>query len=197
MEHYRCVDIYFPKTRSVHHFHTVVFFSHYVEFPKVTLDDFLEQTASDLFNLLKHPPDTKILSLETGDKVCNAFLQISNALKEPHHQIPSSEDNMKTRVNKQQSSKDAPESRVKNFDILTDPDIDPTPSIAQRVKDRKAKKVQFNLQANKVYIPIDDKKIISIMQYSISKTNITCNQRHNHNNNLHQFHHINIKQSQH
>lgn len=55
MDHYRCVTIYFPKTRKTAVLDTVTFIPHSVKFPKVTLEDFLKQATEDIITILKSP----------------------------------------------------------------------------------------------------------------------------------------------
>ena len=80
LDHYRCITCYFPKTHSERIVDTATFFPHDVPFPNVTLLDFLQQTATDLIYLLKHPPSTICPSLEAGDPTFIALQKIGEAL---------------------------------------------------------------------------------------------------------------------
>lgn len=173
MEHYRCVDIYFPKTKSVRHCQSVDFFPHAIDFPEVKLEDFLKQTASDLVEMLANPPSTTALSLETGSAVKNAFLKISNALKLPSHQMPQFSENPNTspRVEEEVFAQDVAAPRVEPKETRHEPDLEPTPSIAQRVKNRRKKKVSFNLKNNKYHEPSTcvQTKILNAISYLKNK----------------------------
>ena len=79
-EHYRCIKCYFPKTRSERNVDTVTFFSAAIPFPKVNLDDFLRQAATDIITILTAPPSTTAPSLQAGDPTRNALLEISTVL---------------------------------------------------------------------------------------------------------------------
>ena len=81
MEHYRCIECFFPITRSQRHVDTVTFFPHDFVVPEVKLDDFLRQAASDIITLLTSPPSSTTVSLEEGDKTRNALLKIAETLK--------------------------------------------------------------------------------------------------------------------
>ncbi len=43
LEHYRCITVYFPKTRMERQVDTVTFFPTVVPYPEVKLEDFLRQ----------------------------------------------------------------------------------------------------------------------------------------------------------
>ena len=85
MDHYRCVTIYFPKTRKTAVLGTVTFIPHSVKFPKVTLEEFLKQATEDIITILKSPkllPST-IPQLSMRDDTTNALTTIAEAL----HQV--------------------------------------------------------------------------------------------------------------
>ena len=81
MDHYRCVNCYFPKTRSQRDVDTVTFFPKVVNFPAVKAEDFLKQAALDIISILTKPPSTTIVQLEAGDATKNALLKIAQALQ--------------------------------------------------------------------------------------------------------------------
>ena len=81
LEHYRCVEIYFPKTRKTRACDTVDFFPHDYPFPEVKTKDFLHQAAADIVEILTKPPSTTVLTLEEGHPVRNALHKISEELK--------------------------------------------------------------------------------------------------------------------
>ena len=80
MEHYRCVNCYFPNTKATRNVDTVTFSPTTVPFPKVNLEDFLRQAASDIVSLLQNPPSTTTPSLQAGDSIQNALLQLATIL---------------------------------------------------------------------------------------------------------------------
>jgi hypothetical protein len=50
LNHYRCVNCYYPRTRAEQHTDTVVFFPSTVKIPEVDLKDFLHQAALDIIS---------------------------------------------------------------------------------------------------------------------------------------------------
>ena len=81
MQHYRCVECYFPRTKQVRTCDTVTFFPTNVPFPQVKLADFLKQAAEDIITILITPPSTSAPSLQAGDPVRNALLTLAKQLK--------------------------------------------------------------------------------------------------------------------
>ena len=63
LQQYRCIKVYFPKTRSFRDIDTVTFFQKVISFPKVNTDDFLRQAAEDSISILTAPPTPKTPSL--------------------------------------------------------------------------------------------------------------------------------------
>jgi hypothetical protein len=51
-EHYRCHKCYVPSTFGVRDALTIGWFPHNIPFPKVSTDDYLRQTATDMLSLL-------------------------------------------------------------------------------------------------------------------------------------------------
>ena len=80
LKHYRCVTCYFPKTRSTRVCETVTFFPHKIPFPQVSLRDHLKQAAQDIVTLLASPPTSTVPSLQEGDPVRAALLDIATQL---------------------------------------------------------------------------------------------------------------------
>ena len=80
LDHYRCVECYFPRTRTTRVCETVTFFPHEVPFPKVTITDHLRQAATDIVTILTKPPSTTTPSLQAGDPIRNALLEIAQQL---------------------------------------------------------------------------------------------------------------------
>ena len=66
-EHYRCIKVYFPKTRSERDCDTLTFFPTVIPYPEVKLEHFLKQAASDIITILTTPPSTTTPSLQAGD----------------------------------------------------------------------------------------------------------------------------------
>ena len=81
MHHYRCVNCYFPRTKTERNCDTVTFFPAEIPFPRVKLQDFLVQAATDIITLLTSPPSTTTPSLQAGDPVRNALLTLATQLK--------------------------------------------------------------------------------------------------------------------
>ena len=81
MKHYRNVNIYIPRTRAIRTCDTVTFFPSNIPFPKVNLRDYLVQAAEDIITILNAPPSTTTPTLEAGDEVRNALLNIAKMLQ--------------------------------------------------------------------------------------------------------------------
>ena len=80
MNHYRCVEMYFPRTRTTRNCDTVTFLPHAIPFPEVKFRDLLIQAASDIVTSLINPPLTTIPTLQAGDPVQNALLELATQL---------------------------------------------------------------------------------------------------------------------
>ena len=80
LEHYRCVKCYMPLTSAERDSDTVAFFPHKLPIPKVTTDDFLRQSVTDIISLLKTSPPSTIPSLQAGDATTAAIQQIAKLL---------------------------------------------------------------------------------------------------------------------
>ena len=72
--------MYFPKTRSERDVDTVTFFPTVVPYPKVGLDPFLRQSATDIITILTSKPSYTTPSLKVGDPTRNALLEIATVL---------------------------------------------------------------------------------------------------------------------
>ena len=81
LDHYRCITCYFPRTRTTRICETVTFIPHEVPFPEVNLTDQLTQAAEDIVSILTQPPSPTTPSLQAGDPVCNALLDIATQLR--------------------------------------------------------------------------------------------------------------------
>ena len=80
MEHYRCIEYYFPSTQSQQHVDTVTFFPKHITFPKISIDEFLRQATMNIVTILTATPSNIALSLQASDPVCNALLGIATLL---------------------------------------------------------------------------------------------------------------------
>ena len=80
MKHYYCADCYFPHSRMIRHCDTAEFMPHSMPFPSVKLKDCL--IADNIISLLTHPPSNTTLSLQEGDLVRNALLELATSLKQ-------------------------------------------------------------------------------------------------------------------
>ena len=81
MDHHRCVRYFFPKTRSERTVDTVTFIPHSIPFPKMDIDTFLRQAATDIVDILKNPPNMSILTLQAGNPTFNAIEQLAELLQ--------------------------------------------------------------------------------------------------------------------
>jgi hypothetical protein len=125
-EHYRCHKCYIPSTCGVRDALTVDWFPHKVPFPKVSTDEYLRQTATDMLTLIQGTATHPIPSLTYGSSITNAYIQIAQILKRatasptPAEPLPP-----------------APELRVPIITAPPAPDptpIVPTPAPEQRVQ---------------------------------------------------------------
>ena len=82
IEHYRCLQYFFPTTRSVRPVDTVTFFPTTILILKVGLEYFLHQAATDIIKILQDQPSTTTLSLKVGDTIQNALLYLADILKQ-------------------------------------------------------------------------------------------------------------------
>ena len=81
LEHYRCVSVYFPSTRTVRVVDTVRYFPTIIPFPQTSLTDHLRQAASDIIAILSKPPSQVTPELQSGDKIQNALLDLATIFK--------------------------------------------------------------------------------------------------------------------
>ena len=89
MDHYRCIECYFPVTKTTRHVDTVTFFPHTVPFPQISIDAFLRYAATDIVTILTDPPSTTTLALKSGDTVRNTLLEIATILQRTEKLPPS------------------------------------------------------------------------------------------------------------
>ena len=59
----------------------VEFFPHSIPFPRVTLNDYLKQAATDIILILSNPPSTNVPSLLAGEDTNQALYKIAKLLK--------------------------------------------------------------------------------------------------------------------
>ena len=84
LENYRCVKVFFPRTRSVRKIDTLTFIPHEIPVPEVSLEDFLCQSLDDLKSLLAEPPSSVPITLEAGDLLRNAYKRIMEAFNKKY-----------------------------------------------------------------------------------------------------------------
>ena len=77
VEHYRCVRCYIPTTNSEIVVDSVEFIPEKIPVPSASTDFSLRQTARDLVDVLKHGNNSTLPTLQTGNKVKNAIVQIA------------------------------------------------------------------------------------------------------------------------
>jgi len=84
LEHYRCYKCYFTDTLAERDVLKVDFFPEKHPFPKLTRDDYLQQTAEDMLHLLQNPPSTTAAPhdpLEFGSPILNAYAKVADILR--------------------------------------------------------------------------------------------------------------------
>ena len=126
LEHYWCVNIYFPKTRASRICDTVAFLSSVVPFPEVRITDLLYQAASDIIDILTNPPSTTTPSLAAGDPTRNALLKLATELRQ---------------VDKLPTPEKATGNLKKGYEQLT-PSSPPIPASSPRVHQQQSPRVR-------------------------------------------------------
>ena len=81
MNHHRCVRCYSLKTRSERDIDTVTFLPHTVPLPRMNIDTYLRQAATDIVQLLKKTPNIAFPTLQAGDKTYNAISKLAVLLQ--------------------------------------------------------------------------------------------------------------------
>ena len=84
-DHYRCITCYFPRTRTERQCDTITYFPTIIPFPKVGLEEFLRQAATDIVTILSNPPSTTVPGLEQGSTTNNALLKLAKILNRVEH----------------------------------------------------------------------------------------------------------------
>ena len=160
LDHYRCVTCYFPRTRTTRVCETVTFIPHDIPFPKVTLKDHLQQAAEDIIKILTHPPAPTVPSLEAGDPVRNALLDIAQQLKRVDA-IPTdgAQVTQETRVPSvtKQSEKDAAAPRVPIGNEVPIERLQQHSTTPQRVRIRNEPTHKYNLRS-RTTLPWNDQQ---------------------------------------
>jgi hypothetical protein len=81
-EHYRCYKSYIASTFGIRDALTVDWFPYNVPFPKVTTNEYLRKTGTDMLTLLQGTQATPIPSTLTyGSNLTDAYIQITQILK--------------------------------------------------------------------------------------------------------------------
>ena len=80
LQHYRCMKCFMPTTRAEVNADTITFFPKTIKFPKVDINDFLRQAATDIITLLTNSLPPLIPKFSAGDDSYNAILQLATIL---------------------------------------------------------------------------------------------------------------------
>ena len=81
MQHYCFVECFFPRTQSTCVCDTVTFLPHAIPFPTITVGNYMKQAAEDIITILTQPPKTTVPSLQAGDPVRAALLELAKQLQ--------------------------------------------------------------------------------------------------------------------
>ena len=81
MDHYRCVKCFLPSTGGIRDADTVQFFPKRVPFPKISTEDMLLQSATDILAVLQSPPPSLAPTLQYGDEARNAIDHLARLLQ--------------------------------------------------------------------------------------------------------------------
>ena len=84
LDHYRCVKCYLPSTGGIRDADTVQFFPKQVPFPKMSTEDMLLQSATDILAVLQSPPPSLIPTIQYGDEAKNVIDHLARLL---HHAV--------------------------------------------------------------------------------------------------------------
>ena len=76
-----CINCFFPKTQTERHVDTATFFPTVIPFPEIKLEDFLQQTATDIVTIVSAPPKNTLPTLKIGQEHQNALLELATILK--------------------------------------------------------------------------------------------------------------------
>ena len=150
IDRYRCVEIYFPRTRTTRIFDTVTFIPNSIPFPEAKLHDFLIQAALDIIKLLTQPPSTTTPTLKAGDPVRNALLKLATQLERtesfPNPVAISPRVPEKMVHSKQQHIHDVPSPRVKTpaSPIIINQNNTLQPIFTLLIHNNQPKNVRFN-----------------------------------------------------
>ena len=80
MKHYQCFKCYMLVTCREQDADTVEFLLTTTPFPRVSIDNYLQQAATDLADILR-APKTNIPTLTYGSSITNAYIQLAQILK--------------------------------------------------------------------------------------------------------------------
>ena len=80
LDHYRCFKCFIPSTGGVRDANTVKLMPRQIPFPKITTEDYLLPSATDILHILKNPPPS-LPSLSYGDDVKNVVTTIAQLLQ--------------------------------------------------------------------------------------------------------------------
>ena len=69
LNHYRCVECYFPRTKTTRICDNIFFLPHSIPFPKITATGFLKQAMEDIIHILTQPQKPNVPTLESGDPI--------------------------------------------------------------------------------------------------------------------------------
>ena len=146
LNHYRCVTIYFPASRTTRIVDTLRYFPKVINFPKTTLEDHLRQASSDIIAILTNPPSKVTPDLESGNEINNALLKLASIFKTAD-KIPAL-----PQIQKQSNysplprvTKDAPLPRVTQQKTTAAPlpRVSPTTSVLDKLQQKKWQRTQL------------------------------------------------------
>ena len=108
LHHYRCIKVYYPKTKAERNVKSVSFFPSIIPVPRVTTDDFLRQAALDIIHILTNPPHNGLPPYKMGDDTRGSLLKIAKTLnradKLPEAIPPQNDHSSVPRVQQDKSS---------------------------------------------------------------------------------------------
>ena len=151
LNHYRCVTCYFPRTRTTRICETVTFIPHEIPFPEVKIADHLRQAADDIVTILKQPPTSTVPSLQAGDPIRNALLEIATQLQRVDTlPTPPKEPAQPTRVREERKAtptKDAQVTRVMETQQPATTNLLETSTTPRRLRHRTPSEHKYNLRS--------------------------------------------------
>ena len=87
-EHYRCIQVYVPKKRSLRRVDKVAFFPTVIPYTQVNLENCIRQAVTYIVTILNLPNSSTTPTLKGGHQIRNAVLYIATTLNRAEQLLP-------------------------------------------------------------------------------------------------------------